>query len=148
MTGFGRREKGEFGRDRLAERYSSRSSQQRDARRIRAGPVAAVDRAAVLGGQIHRVDDVFDTEGDAVEGRAARVTIALAGPGKRALRIEMRPGPDLRVSRLHALEQRSDPDFGGHPFLCDFARSVPGGDPGEVLRHRRTLSVDAQIAGT
>ncbi len=86
---------GEFGRHCLAEDDPAGGADQRDAGGIGKGPVAAVDRRAVLGRHIDRVDHVLDP--DRNSGQQARSSRPVDGArlGQRLLRIEPRPGLDL-----------------------------------------------------
>src|SRR5262249_5331930 len=56
---------GEFGRYSLAEDHAARRADQRDAGGVGKGPVAAIDRRAVLGRHVDRIDDVLDPDWNA-----------------------------------------------------------------------------------
>ncbi len=67
MHGFARVPVGEFGRHRLPEDDAARRPGQRDAGSIGKGPVATVDRRAVLGRHVIGVDDVLDPDRHALQ---------------------------------------------------------------------------------
>ena len=98
----------ELGRDGLAEHDRARGAQPGDARRVVLRPPSGVDRAAALGGQARRVDDVLHADGHAVQWAARRLRVALARLGERGRRVEVRPGADRLVARGDPLEACGD----------------------------------------
>ncbi len=76
--------------DRLAQHDGAGLARQRDARRIGGRTVTGMNRRAVGGRHVVRVDDVLHAEGQSVErpARPARRAVARAGLGERALGIE------------------------------------------------------------
>ena len=55
-------EGGEFGGDRLAEHEAAGAAQQRDQGGIGLGPVAGIDRGAVLGRKVGGVENILDPD--------------------------------------------------------------------------------------
>jgi hypothetical protein len=86
---------GEFGGHGLAEDDARRRADQGDAGGVGKRPVAAVDRRAVLGRHVDRIDDVLDPDGNAGQPPLASGAIYRARLDKRRFGIE--PGPGLDV---------------------------------------------------
>ena len=103
-----RREVGELGRHRLAHDDRTRRAQPRDHRRIAGGCAPRVEHGTVLGRHVGGIEDVLDTDGHAVQrsnrlpGEAQFVSGARLRQG--VIRIEERPGLDLRIRLVHPRE--------------------------------------------
>ena len=99
---------------------------QRDAGGVGKGPVAAVDRRAVLGRHVDRVDDVLDP--DRNPGQQARPPgpVGRARLGQRLLRIEPRPGLDLGTG-TDPLQAIADQSLGGQRAGGKARRCLAGG---------------------
>jgi len=79
----------------FAEDDPAGSADQRDAGGIGKGPVAAIDRRAVLGRHVDRVDDVLDPDRNPGQEALPPVPVDCPRLGQRLLLIEPHPGLDL-----------------------------------------------------
>jgi hypothetical protein len=129
IDGLPRVDGGEFGGGRLTEYDHPRCSESSYARGVRGRAVASVDRRAVCGRHVGRVDDILDPDSSAVE-KAGR----LEGIGRLCRRdhpsrlFEPRPGADRRFTHRDAVE------IGTHRGLGGTAFSPCGAPPGRTLR--------------
>src|SRR3954468_9207386 len=95
---------GELSRGGLAEDQAAGLLEERDARGVGLRAVAAVDRRAVLGRQVRRVDDVLDADRHAVQARTGGHAGEGAGLRENLIALDERPGPHLGFARGDALE--------------------------------------------
>ena len=126
VDGRPRKAVGKLGRHGLAEHDAACGAHQSDAGGVGDGPVAAIDRRAVLGRQLVRVDHVLDADRRAFEAPRPAGAVDRARLGKRALGVEEGPGLDRRT-RFDAFET------GAHER---FRRQAALGERGDRLRER------------
>ena len=126
MDGFPGMAVGEFGRHRLAEDDPAGGADQRDAGGIGKGPVAAVDRRAVLGRHVDRVDDVLDPDRNPGQQARSPGAVDRARLGQRLLRVEPHPGLDLGAG-TGPLEAIADQGLGGQRAGGKARRRLAGG---------------------
>ncbi len=119
---------GEFGRHRLAEDDPARRTGQRHAGGVGKGPVAAVDRRAVLGRHVVGVDDVLDPDRNALE--QARPPGAVGGARLRQCQLRVQPNPGLdRGAGFGAIEAVADQRLGGQAAGFEAGRRLARGQP-------------------
>ena len=95
MDGRSRMAVGELGRHRLAEDDARGGADQRNAGRVGKGPMVGVDRRAVSGRHVDRVDDVLDPDRSAGEQTLALGAVDRPGLRDRLFRVEPCPGLDF-----------------------------------------------------
>jgi len=95
---------GEFRGYRLAQDDGAGRAQERHARRIAGGAIAAIDRRSHLGRQTDGIDNVLDPNRDPVQRAAAGSAIKLARLTQRQRGIHIRKGMNRRLARRDALE--------------------------------------------
>ena len=100
---------------------------ERDARGIRVGPVAAIDRRAIGGRHVDGVDQILDRDRDPVQRPSRRFRIAPSRGRQRLLAIEVLPGANHRLARLDAVEIGSDQCLGSNPALGNLPGSLASG---------------------
>ena len=90
----------ELGADGLAEDHRALLAQPGDAVRVALGPVPFVDRRAVGGRHVRRVDHVLDADRQPVQRPARRLRVTRARLRERGVGVEVRPRAQLALARL------------------------------------------------
>ena len=130
-----RRESGELGGYRLAQDHCACRARKRNHRGIGFRLVTGVDRRAVFGRQVPRVEDVFYADGQSVQGTADRAAVEFLRVPDSAVAPDAGPGLDLGLALIDALEQRAHKDFCGELAAAEPANQFDGGQ--FVQRHPR-----------
>jgi hypothetical protein len=125
-------ERSELGRDGLAENDCPGRAGERYARSVRRRPVAAIDRRAVGGRDVDRVDQILNGDRDAVERSLLRLGITPPRSGECPLAIDKLPGADHRLARRDTVETEFDQGFGGQPAFGDLSGGFPNGKGAEI----------------
>ncbi len=128
VHGLARVTVGEFGRHCLAEDHAARGPGQRDAGGVGKGPMAAIDRRAVLGRHVVGVDHVLDPDRDTLQHAGPPGMVGGAGLGQCQLGVEPHPGLD-RGARRGALKAIVHQGFGRQAPGFEAGRRVARGQP-------------------
>ena len=122
---------GELRRAGLAEDEGAGGAERADDGRVDAGGGGrVVDGGVVLGWHVGGEDDVFDADGEAVEGAALGrgERVEFAGAGEDLCLVEVDPGFDFGVARVDSGEEGF-----GVGFDCDLGGEEEGEDLGGCL---------------
>lgn len=110
------RARGEFGRCQLAEDHGARGPQPRDDRCVLARDAALQEFRVRLGRKPRRVDDVLETDRDAVQWptkrSSARLVCRRSRRGSGALAIHVHPRFDARLDGIDPIEKRLEQVLG------------------------------------
>ena len=129
-------ERRELRRDRLADDDGARGARQRNGRRIRGRPMVGIDRRAVAGRQVERIEQVLHRDRQPMQQSCRGLRVQCAGALHRAVGIDARPGADRGLALGDALEA-----IGEQRHRRDFARrELP-------RRLRRAQMVEASHVG-